>query len=83
MRDPLLHRRRTYIVSDGVRWAREYGASSAWVRSVIIRDLENLARGIGLLGDDIDEREWRAVLAELKPLDAGVQVDSEVCDAQI
>jgi hypothetical protein len=31
--------RMSYVVSDGQRWALEWGAKSKWVRDVIIRDL--------------------------------------------
>lgn len=61
--------RQTYIVSDGQRWAREWGAKSKWVRDVIRRDLRDDARrcddGFPALGDQHDEAGWRAVLADL------------------
>lgn len=67
--------RRSYIVSDGVRWALHYGKLSAWVRGVVIRDIEELverdARANGefsFLGDEMDKREWLRVLRELKAL---------------
>ena len=71
--------RRSYIVVDGVRWARDWGRRSAWVRGVIIQDLEALVKradrepgaGMACLGDAGDEREWRAVLAELRAMEAG------------
>lgn len=66
--------RRTYIVADGQRWAREWGAKSAWIRDVLIRDLREDVRrcddGMECLGDPHDERGWRAVLAELEKLQA-------------
>jgi hypothetical protein len=65
--------RRSYIVADAARWAREYGAKSAWVRSVVIRDLqeaiERADRGFaGVLGDPMDAKVWREVLADLQAL---------------
>lgn len=60
--------RRSYIVSDGWRWAREWGAKSTWVRDVIRRDLREAAERDGALGDRHDERGWRAVLADLDAL---------------
>jgi hypothetical protein len=61
--------RMSYIVGDGVRWAREYGAKSAWVRGMLIRDLQEAVErednGFPALGMDMDSRQWRAVLAEL------------------
>ncbi|CAH2606256.1 conserved protein of unknown function (plasmid) [Rhodovastum atsumiense] len=73
--------RRSYVVSDGARWARKWGAKSPWVRRVIIRDLESEVADIdadraegrrarATLGDAQDEREWRAVLADLKAMEA-------------
>jgi len=75
--------RRSYIVADAARWAREYGAKSAWVRSVVIRDLQEAIdkedRGFtGALGDEMDARVWREVLSELqahdRPLDVGATI---------
>ena len=71
--------RRSYVVSDGQRWAREWGARSKWVRDVIRRDLREVAERcdretdprFGWLGDPHDEAGWRAVLAELDAMDAG------------
>jgi hypothetical protein len=66
--------RRSYIVADGQRWAREWGAKSAWVRDVLIRDLRDDLRrcdmGVECLGEPHDERGWRAALAELEKLQA-------------
>ncbi|MGG5810984.1 hypothetical protein [Falsiroseomonas sp. CW058] len=69
--------RRSYIVGDGQRWAREWGARSAWVRDVIRRDLREAANRDGALGDRHDERGWLAVLADLDALakEAGSHVD--------
>jgi hypothetical protein len=64
--------RMSYIVSDGVRWARKYGNQSQWVRDVLIRDLQEAVeredRGMRALGMEMDSRQWRAVLAELLTL---------------
>ena len=57
--------RRSYIVSDGYRWAREWGARSEWVRDVIRRDLREASGRSGALGDDGDEAGWRNVLTDL------------------
>lgn len=57
--------RMTYIVSDGQRWAREWGAKSKWVRDVIRRDLREAADREGALGDQYDEAGWRNVLVYL------------------
>jgi hypothetical protein len=74
--------RQSYIVGDGQRWAREFGARSKHVRSIIRRDLQetverlDLARAhdpacaVPMLGDAHDERGWRAVLADLDALTA-------------
>ena len=65
--------RMSYIVADGVRWARQYGTQSAWVRGILIRDLqeavERADRGLPALGMEMDSNAWRAVLAELLVLD--------------
>lgn len=64
--------RRSYIVSDGQKWAREWGAKSAWIRGVLIRDLTEDARrcdeGVPALGDAVDEAGWRRVLEELEAI---------------
>jgi hypothetical protein len=64
--------RRSYIVSDGQRWAIEWGKKSKWVRDVIIRDLEHdIARcddGFEALGDKVDENGWRRVLEALRDM---------------
>lgn len=61
--------RRSYIVSDGVRWARHFGNESPWVRSVITRDLQEAVErddnGLPSLGMAMDAQAWRVVLAEL------------------
>lgn len=57
--------RRSYIVSDGQRWAREWGIKSKWVRDVIRRDLREACDRHGALGDQGDEEGWRSVLADL------------------
>lgn len=68
--------RQSYIVSDGQRWAREWGAKSKHVRDVIRRDLREAAERCerveryGPLGDQHDEAGWRAVLAELDEMAA-------------
>lgn len=67
--------RMSYIVSDGIAWARRYGAQSKHLRGIVIRDIEEAivqmerCPDIPMLGDKIDEREWRAVLSELKALE--------------
>ena len=62
--------RQSYIVSDGQRWALEWGKKSNWVRSVIVRDLQEEVRrcelGYPSLGSDYDEEGWRAVLKTLE-----------------
>jgi hypothetical protein len=67
--------RSSYIVSDGQRWAREWGVKSAWVREVIRRDLrEEVCRcdeGFPSLGDKHDEAGWRAVLVDLDKMAQG------------
>ena len=60
--------RRSYIVSDGCRWAREWGATSPRVRAVITRDLEEARGRPGALGDDHDRAAWLAVLADLQKM---------------
>ncbi len=70
--------RRSYVVSEGQRWALEWGAKSKWVRDVITRDLgEAVARCDAgptaewrPLGDDYDERGWRDVLRQLQAMEA-------------
>ena len=57
--------RRSYIVGDGYRWAREWGARSKWVRDVIRRDLREACDRHGALGDQGDEAGWRNVLTDL------------------
>lgn len=57
--------RRSYIVGDGQRWAREWGAKSKHVRDVIRGDLREAAEREGALGDPHDEAGWRAVLFDL------------------
>jgi len=57
--------RRSYITSDGQRWAREWGAKSKWVRDVIRRDLREACDREGALGDQCDEAGWRNVLTDL------------------
>lgn len=75
--------RRSYIVSDGQRWAREWGAKSEWVRDVIRRDLRELVercdldtQKFGFLGDPHDEAGWRQVLRELDAM-AGAKTGAE------
>ena len=76
--------RMSYIVSDGQRWAREWGAKSAWVRDVIRRDLREAVERCDAnpdspyspLGQASDQAGWRAVLADLdamakEPANAG------------
>ena len=65
--------RRSYIVADGQRWARKWGAESKWVRSVLLRDLREEVRRCddgftGGLGDPMDEVGWRQVLEELEAM---------------
>lgn len=64
--------RRSYIVADGQRWAREWGSRCAWIRDVLVRDLRNdvaqCDAGTPVLGDPVDERGWRDVLAHLEGL---------------
>lgn len=68
--------RSSYIVPDGVAWAREWGAKSEWVRSVLIQDLEPLANRhnanpdgrMRWLGDAESTKQWLAVLAELRAM---------------
>jgi hypothetical protein len=74
--------RATYIVADGIKWARHYGAISPWLRGVVIKDLESSvaqldrsrSRGavpqLMCLGHDVDEREWRRLLSELRDMEA-------------
>ena len=67
--------RQSYIVGSGLAWARDWGKRSPWIRNVLIQDLETAVRQIErsrghehpwqVLGSATDEREWRAVLAEL------------------
>jgi hypothetical protein len=69
--------RMSYIVSDGQRWALEWGAKSKLVRDVIIRDLEwhihnedtffiPEGRAESGLGDmRIDSPGWREVYRQL------------------
>ncbi|CAM6055279.1 unnamed protein product [Sphagnum tenellum] len=63
--------RHSYIVSNGVAWARKYGAASPRVRDIIIRDIEEeidrVNKGFtAALGSDLDAQAWREVLADLK-----------------
>lgn len=62
--------RQSYIVSYGQRWALEWGKKSKWVRSVIMRDLQDEVErcdlGYPSLGSEYDEEGWRAVLKTLK-----------------
>ena len=64
--------RRSYIVSDGQRWAREWGVRCAWIRGILIRDLQEEVRrcdeGLTTLGGPPDENGWRQVLADLQDL---------------
>lgn len=66
--------RMSYIVSDGVRWARKYGQESKWIREVLIRDLQEAVRhesnGSQALGMKMDSDQWHTVLAELLALDS-------------
>jgi hypothetical protein len=67
--------RQSYIVADGVLWARKYSQESSWVRGVVIADLqEAVAREdggfTGALGSAIDSKTWRMVLAELLVIEA-------------
>ena len=57
--------RRSYIVTQGQQWAREWGEKSKWVRDVIRRDLREAADRHGALGDECDEAGWRNVLTDL------------------
>lgn len=57
--------RRSYITSDGQRWARNWGTKSKHVRDVIRRDLREAADRHGALGDECDEAGWRNVLTDL------------------
>ena len=65
--------RQSYIVSDGQKWARQWGEKSPWVRSVLIRDLREEVRrcddGFPSLGDRYDEDGWREVLEHLESLE--------------
>jgi hypothetical protein len=74
--------RMSYIVSDGQRWALEWGAKSPRVRKVIMRDLEwEIQRedeyfipegkdysGLGQMQSD--SLGWRQVYAELQRMDS-------------
>lgn len=75
--------RQSYIVGSGIEWAREWGAKSAHVRDVIRHDLRDLVgkcerrdtsteggSGVPWLGAKHDEKEWRAVLADLDAMEA-------------
>ena len=55
--------RSSYIVADGLRWAREWGEKSAVVKKVLVRDIDNVAAGV--LGRT-HESEWRALADELR-----------------
>ena len=67
--------RRSYVVSEGQQWAREWGTKSKWVRDVIRRDLSEEVRrcddGFPSLGDRHDEAGWRSVLADLDAMEDG------------
>jgi hypothetical protein len=69
--------RRSDIVGDGQRWAREWGARSVWVRDVIQRDLRDACDRQGALGDEHDEAGWRNVLTDLDNLD---RTDADVAE---
>jgi hypothetical protein len=68
--------RQSYATSDGQRWARNYGARSTHVRTVIIRDLQSeieqtdrlreAGHENGTLGMKMDEDGWRQTLADLR-----------------
>ncbi len=65
--------RQSYIVSDGIVWARKYGTASPRVCDVIIRDIEEAIDRVNkgfkaALGSDLDARAWREVLADLKKI---------------
>ena len=60
--------RKSYIVSDGIRWARKYGTQSAQARTVLIRDIREAASCTYGFGTETDRAEWLAVLAELEAL---------------
>ena len=55
--------RSSYIVADGLRWAREWGEKSAVVKEILVRDIDNMPAG--LLGHT-HESEWRALADELR-----------------
>jgi hypothetical protein len=69
--------RSSYIVSEGVEWAKEWGLESEYVRKIIIRDLaEAVVRcddGAEALGDIMDEKAWREVLADLLEIDCAAK----------
>jgi hypothetical protein len=69
--------RSSYIVSEGVKWAKEWGLESEYVRKIIIRDLaEAVVRcddGAEALGDIMDEKAWREVLADLLEIDCAAK----------
>jgi hypothetical protein len=70
--------RMTYIVSDGQRWAREWGAKSPWIRGVLIRDLKEAvdqeSHGLSSLGDRHDSQGWHQVLEYLEKIELDFRV---------
>ena len=58
--------RMSYIVADGHRLAREYGAKSAELRSLLIQDIRQAS--MHGLGWGAERAAWMAVLAELEAM---------------
>jgi hypothetical protein len=77
--------RQSYIVSDGQRWAIEWGRKSGWVRRTITRDLQEAIdrcddahaadREAFALGSRFDEEGWRNVMRELQAMELAVSND--------
>lgn len=60
--------RQSYIVSDGQRWAREYGRKYPVLRRIVTCDIESEIRAGRLMGAALDDAGWRAVLSDLKAM---------------
>jgi hypothetical protein len=59
--------RRSYVVSEGARWAVQAGTRSREARIILIEDLRS-ARDRGALGDPPDAGTWLTVLKHLEDL---------------